>query len=554
MTTSSLKRLLRLIESLWLFYCVIGVYAASQWNVDNIGNCSSIFRRSRREVARRGQKDPLLLWIGNPAVALHVKGKHGPVPLPTIWHRFINVIYITNCGPESNRSTNISVVLVDFLELWLHGHVEFHERPIFFTGNLAESKMGENVLAIAVEAVGRNFPVAGVLTANLDYTPAAQFFGNRPLFSGNGMNEWTINRMHQSVLCNGYFTAIEFQMNDAKLRYAPIISRKYVGDTDGTPERASLEEKNTIEYTLVSVSTFDTCYSNYAYNSNQTAISPNSTSFKSCTASHRSLKDFEIEWSNKPAEQNKHEICPLLPRYSDDHFTHSTSECVVLPFPPCPPLEDMRVQPFVSLDDAKSISSCNSSECYVDFLLTAGVTVVAYATLYGSSSAICSFYIGMYESDGNKFDMSSDVPKDDSYFDQSINRYKSSETVSKVYRRFNQVALEPFEAAWSETKDSSVRRIGLVQDGSSAINDHEINDLSAHTQPSTSRGNLIWIQFDDSVNKNIVRSSSSHKAANQRSHNTGNLDVQLNMMTAVDMLSRLVGHFSEIEYMEVMFN
>ena len=78
---------------------------SSVWEQHRIGSYTYIFRQSKREVSRQQQFDPMLIWIGSASNALQVSYTHGPVPLPTIWSSFVNVLYVTKCDSQATPFT-----------------------------------------------------------------------------------------------------------------------------------------------------------------------------------------------------------------------------------------------------------------------------------------------------------------------------------------------------------------------------------------------------------------------------------------------------------------
>ena len=215
---------------------------SSVWEQHRIGSYTYIFRQSKREVSRQQQFDPMLIWIGSASNALQVSYTHGPVPLPTIWSSFVNVLYVTKCD---SQATPFTEQFLAFYASWLLSHESYSSRDIFLMANMRDEDGGVHILDIA-HAMQSQYSLRSVILVDPPFTPTGIFVSHRSFESGNGMGDYSIQRVQQPVTCNAYFSEVSFMMNDVTFHYVPQ-----------QPDSTSLEM---FEYHLASISTYDRCF------------------------------------------------------------------------------------------------------------------------------------------------------------------------------------------------------------------------------------------------------------------------------------------------------
>lgn len=210
------------------------------------------------------------------------------------------------------------------------------------------------------------------------------------------------------------------------------------------------DNKEMYEYQLTSVSTYDTCYAD--------------------------IKAFEADWMHR--SPNLDSVMPALPQ-------HTSLEV----FP-----------------------ECDSTKIPADYgeILANNITVYMYSFIRKESSPICSFYIGIFESDGLRYPRT---------IDQSAN---------KAIFSFNSASTDNIEDSWTRYTDEhtfndrdSYSQLGQIQDAA-----------SVWTQEHSQR--LVWMHLDS-------RMDLKSKAGL----------LMLSKYTAVDILSRLMNRDVNVEFVDL---
>lgn len=128
-TFALLTVLFLLVGNLSSVYCLINT--ASHWEFGGLrsnSRCEYIFHQSINEKVRKDHSDPLFIWLGRPSSAIQtmisrkISGSKGtksvPLPLPTLWISFVNILYVTKCYhiavdasyPASDNSQSFEVL------------------------------------------------------------------------------------------------------------------------------------------------------------------------------------------------------------------------------------------------------------------------------------------------------------------------------------------------------------------------------------------------------------------------------------------------------------
>lgn len=288
------------------------------------------------------------------------------------------------------------------------------------------------------------------------------------------MTHWTVNRARQSITCNGQYSGVDFLLHDVHLRYT--LKHEQDNDDDGDPVD---NRHNHFEYELTSVATPDVCF--------------------------HDVKKWADEWSDR-----------RLPKGTSTDARLGRVEGRL--FPRCGVHE-----------------SVSDSVPPLAVLLSAGIRVVLYNYLQKSSQAICSFYIGIYESDATRFPLGL-LGRDSAELETHEDAYDGA-------------TLEAMSAVWSADKSGGAD-IAWVQDGAEEelwgdeSGSESRCDGNQHSKPGCgSKGGLIWIQVDDRYVPELVEVASSGGASDS--------DVQHRLLapefgyltrgTAVEILARLLG-------------
>lgn len=220
---------------------------AFKWETSNANlDCTHVFRSSIREDSRIGQHDPLFIWLGRPSTALHVGGKHGPVPMPSVWTHFVNVLYVSDCVDATRGS--YSATISTFLQEWMTINSKYKDRKLFLSGSMDDDFGGSNILHVAMEFLRLNFHLSGLVIGNPTFTPSMIFFRHKSFEQSNNMTFWSVDRARQPIVCNGRFSQVEFWLHDLHLIYKPA-------------QKLKTSLTGNVEYELSAVMSYDGCYS-----------------------------------------------------------------------------------------------------------------------------------------------------------------------------------------------------------------------------------------------------------------------------------------------------
>ena len=545
--------LLLLVATFSVIECMINT--ANHWSfggLDSNSRCEYIFHQSVNEKVRKDHSDPLFIWMGRPSSAIQtmicrkISGRIGmktvPLPVPSLWISFVNILYVTKCfdiaedeeltdsstsykaraTPIQGSSTKYLNSFDSFLSKdWLNQPNNISKyfrfvgtsseesgkattcRSLYVGGNLADQVGGRYTLEVAEKLIemltSSNYlnsssgclSFRGVLIGDapgdrvnpynssgvhLHYRPAAQFvpfksFESIPGHVGSlaNPNVYKLDRIAQPVVCNALFAQVDFRLHDLHLSYAFVTTE---AEGTSTPEMH--------EYRLASISTFKRCYLS--------------------VEEWKSDPDEEL-WYNTPGDNvhGKVEIYPVLPRSAG-----SGSE---QPFPQC---EDSAAKKPSSQYDTDKFRQART----IQALLGHGLTVFAYSTIHNSPRPICSFYIGIYESDALQW------PDTDTVVRHTLAHFDSG-TLVDVVDDVAKISTVCDQDECSEISGVDMAVIGQIQDAGA----------------NNRGGRLIWGHFDS---KSGRLSKEDHSVF-----------VSVSKHTAVDILRRLVRGNDDINYVDI---
>ena len=232
------------------------------------------------------------------------------------------------------------------ISIWMEQNDDMNGRDVFIAGDMEDSEGGQYLFEVArsihvhAYATGR-FHLKGIVAGNSQYTPVMRFVSHRSFESNNNMTFWTVNRARQDIVCNGFYSEVEFLMNDVHLRYTP----KDISSTGNS------RHSRQYVYELVSVSSPDKSYQN--------------------------IDEFNDEWSNRQLPEGT----STDPRVQNPETFASD---IVFPI-------------------SGKQQTLSSLPQWLINMMDDGVKVVLYNSVQKSSQAICNFYIGIYESDSTKY-------------------------------------------------------------------------------------------------------------------------------------------------------
>ena len=254
---------------------------AAGWYTGESGIYRWTFRESRRLPfgpfgLGEGQHRRTFIWLGSAAAAPQVamEGLSGgklrqPLPMPTAWATVGNVLYVgcrnVSCGSWCcgvNDHAHVGFEVLAVLRDWQREFPEYAAQPLYLA---AHSRRGGQLIAPIVTAAlggGRKgggdirtpdarpldlptLHIVGVLVSE-GSSPTAHFFSHSQLETGNGETHRSLQMARRPVSCSEQMEAVKLVMNDAQLLYEP--------------SGAKSSGAKTVDYNLVSVSTFDRCY------------------------------------------------------------------------------------------------------------------------------------------------------------------------------------------------------------------------------------------------------------------------------------------------------
>ena len=186
--------------------------------------CTGLFQKARIE----GGNDlfPLVVWLGDPSLAIHTEKKHGAVPFFSAWSQFVDVMYIPQCRCCGDRSAELAELLVS----WITRNKQTHESrlSLYLGGSGQDSLMGGQLLGLIESLLNRGLTiavdVAGVFLVNFEHAPALQVVAHRSFETGNGLSFWSIDRAQQPVFCNVHAGQVQLLMNDVLFHYLPSLA------------------------------------------------------------------------------------------------------------------------------------------------------------------------------------------------------------------------------------------------------------------------------------------------------------------------------------------
>ena len=269
----------------------------------------------------------------------------GPLPMPTVWVSFVNVLYISDCDVWSGTA------VAQFMQKWMNKHEDetIKDRDIYLAGNLDDERGGKFLFSVA-SAMTKVYNVAGVVAANSKHTPIMRFGAHRSFETLNKMTDYTINRARQDIICNGFYSGVDFIMNDVLLHYIPKDdSTIYPSDRNAN-----------FEYKLDFASSGGMCYND--------------------------IDEFDKVWSSR---QLPHGFSTNPQVKSSDLSAEYNESC-----------ESSMSK---NNEDGNEIVDAQLFADIILKLLENNVKIVLYNYVQKSSNAICNFYIGIYESDSSYY-------------------------------------------------------------------------------------------------------------------------------------------------------
>jgi hypothetical protein len=423
----------------WLSLTLASTNAFKWETSDERLQCTHVFRRSIREDSRIGQTDPLFIWLGKPSKALHVGGRHGPIPMPSVWAHFVNMLYISDC--QHSDSMPFATAVSIFLQQWMTVNPLYKDRKLFLSGAMDDTSGGSEILAIAQDMIKLDFPLSGLVIGNPTFTPSVMFFRHKSFEQSNNMTFWSVDRARQPIVCNGKFTQVEFWLHDLHLMYTPS-------------EPLESLMSGSVEYKLSAINSFDRCYTGDR------------------------LSEFERVWGGSRPLPPHEEVYPTFPHE----------------------IRGEKVDPFTRACDSDYLQDSNGGyPPGLRALVAAGIPLVLYSQLYQNPKAICSFYIGIFEADATRLPPLTahmhpqTVPAGSSGGAMSGRGRHVSDW-------FSRAPLERMDSAFSH-EGSSADSIALIQDGTSAhkaSTDGEcLRGSGQSSGHSCGHQGLVWIQIDD---------------------------------------------------------
>ena len=260
-----------------------GTSIAAGWYSGEAGPYRWTFRASRRLPfgpfgLGEGQHRRTFIWLGSAAAAPQVamEGLSGgkvrqPLPMPTAWATVGNVLYIgcrnVSCGSWccglDDSATRVGAEVVEALRQWQRAFPEYAAQPLYLAAHWQNGGQLIAPTVIAALSEGRKrgvdtwardarplddlpqLQIVGVLVSQ-GSSPTAHFFSHSQLETGNGETHRSLRMARRDISCSEKMDAVKLVMNDAHFLYEP---------SSGPTSSAS-----TVDYNLVSVSTFDRCY------------------------------------------------------------------------------------------------------------------------------------------------------------------------------------------------------------------------------------------------------------------------------------------------------
>jgi hypothetical protein len=247
------------------------------WYTGEVGAYRWTFRESRRLPfgpfgLGEGQHRRTFIWLGSAAAAppVAMEGLSGgklrqPLPMPTAWATVGNVLYVgcrnVSCGSWccgiDDTASHVGVEVVNALRHWQRTFPEYAAQSLYLA---AHWRNGGQLIAptlstVLGEGASRGvdegvmdlppFRIAGVLVSEAS-SPTAHFFSHSQLETGNGETHRSLRMARRDISCSEKMDAVKLVMYDAHFLYVP------------SPQVTS--GASTVDYNLVSVSTFDRCY------------------------------------------------------------------------------------------------------------------------------------------------------------------------------------------------------------------------------------------------------------------------------------------------------
>jgi hypothetical protein len=551
-----------IVSLFWVLTCLHEttglINTASHWEFGGLSSnsrCEYLFHQSIGERVNPDRRDPLLIWLGRPSSALQTlvsyqvsKGeKIVPLPLPTLWISYANILYVTKCFSLTDEGGD------------QHGErngAAFEDQVTPIIGNTpAFVKALENFLTRDLKAeklnLSASFRFEGEISEVVDNDAYGDIETYRSLYVGGNMAD-EVGGMHTIAV----ITMLASFLNKSSYRVLPrdrlVLKGALIGDAasgQGARSGSALRYRPSAQfvpfksfesipghvgslanpnvYKLDRIAQPVTCNNLFAgvelwlhdlhlryvrepdgegedaaasemYEYTLSTIS----TFAKC---YRSVADWRSDpeeplWNTVAETEEesgviKQDIYPTLP-YSVAE-TEEESGVIKQDIYPTLPYSMAVRNPFPSCQ----LPGESDQSMSIGALLEGGLTVVTYSTIRKSARAICSFYIGIFEADALQWST-------DSTSTEELRLFDAGSLVDVVE-----------DAGGSTTVDMVT--VGQVQDGGS----------------NPQGGRLVWSHFDSSSG-GLQRDEAAPF-------------VSVSKHTAVDILKRLLEGSDEINYVDI---
>jgi hypothetical protein len=354
-----------------------------------------------------------------------------------------------------NSNNNYIINFQNFINNWCISKQfsKYCKRNLYLTGNYLDNN-GQYILNIAISLIKqKDYKLRGLAIGYLPYKPSSIFVKQKSFEYANDLNFWTLDRASKPIQCNTHLSQIEFWMNDVRLFYKPRL----INNNNNNNEM--------FEYELCSISTVNKCFYD--------------------------LDEFSKYFNSRNNIQTDmlHPTISTLDDYNNDNKIFPKCDC-----------------------------SSNNKDFHqeISFLINNNVSLLVYDTIHKSHIGICSFYIGIFESDSLRYN--------------NNNNNNNNKLLNNIINQFDLSNLEAISPSWASTDLDSNKPPGMIQ--SSKRNNKYINKDNKDKlyNSISSSATLTWMQFEYS----------------------GYGDVLLSIAGALDILSNLLDENNDIDFIELL--